>query len=181
MPYQLQGGSGTTWAVWVDTSTTGTSNITWDIWVNDVTASTTTNTTANSTPPPVQLSDAEAAEFRAVEEQRKAAAKQAQLDRVKAVKRAKKLLRSLLSPKQKRELTERQQFSMVGSEGGIYEIRQGRSGNVYRVDKEGRRDMSYCCHPREYVPDEDTMLAQKLALETDEGAFCELANASPVY
>lgn len=62
--------------------------------------------------------------------------------------------------------------------GRRYRIRLGRARNVDLVGPDGRVQRTYCCHPAEMVPNEDTMLAQLLMLRTEEEAFLSLANAS---
>lgn len=83
---------------------------------------------------------------------------------------------SLLTPKQRDEYLKVGYFTVVGSKGTIYTIQTGYSGNVYR-----RRGGSFCAHPRTNVrfdPDGfifEAMIAQKLAIETDETAFRRVA------
>lgn len=94
--------------------------------------------------------------------------------------KAKKLLIEHLSASQQKEY-EKLGFFKVEVEGVLYQIMQGRSGNVRELDKAGKPIFSYCIHPRENVPDEDTMLAQKLLLETDLPTFKRIANRSSFY
>lgn len=64
--------------------------------------------------------------------------------------------------------------------GKWYRIHRGRSGNVALLErKDGREVERYCAHPVASLPDEDTMLAQKLMLQHDRARFLELANVNP--
>ena len=94
--------------------------------------------------------------------------------RREAKARAKKLLVQHLTPEQQRSLDERGYFD-IGVAGKTYRIRQGTHGNV-RLVENGRETVSFCAQP-DGVPDEDAMLAQKFALETDEAMFLRIANA----
>ena len=94
-----------------------------------------------------------------------------------AKERAEKLLRSCLSPQQQDELERLHHFHLiVGNKR--YRINRGRSRNIQLIDETGKVVKHLCAHPREYVPDADTMLAQKLMLETDEESFLKIANHS---
>lgn len=67
-------------------------------------------------------------------------------------------------------------FSVAGSRGGRFFIRVdgGVAGNVMELDAEGNRVAFYCAYPPG-VPEGDVFLAQKLALETNEEAFIDVA------
>lgn len=60
--------------------------------------------------------------------------------------------------------------------GNRYRIEHGRAGNVFQLDKAGKKTARFCIHPDEYIPDEDTVLAQKLFLQHNEQAFLSKAN-----
>jgi hypothetical protein len=93
--------------------------------------------------------------------------------------RAEALLRSVLTAKQLRELDSRGHFHVkVGDRR--FRITRGRSHNVKEVDKQSRVLRTFCAHPIERVPDADTMLAQKLVLETRPDDFFGLANVMQV-
>lgn len=80
---------------------------------------------------------------------------------------------------QKQTLDKDRCFYLTSSSGKRYRIDRGRSQNVRLVEETtGKVVRTYCAHPVEAVPDPDTMLAQKLMLETDEAAFLRIANAS---
>jgi hypothetical protein len=51
---------------------------------------------------------------------------------------------------------------------------------VYLVDENDKPLSRYCIHPRDAVPDEDTMLMQMLMLETNEQEFLRIANRHSV-
>jgi hypothetical protein len=112
-------------------------------------------------------------------------ARQQAAERAKAAEEARakaaRLLREFLDEKQKDTLEKHKWFEVVTPKGNRYRIQHGRTGNVYRMErhKDGKQDvavMRYCIHPEEYVPDEDTMLAQMLMLKTEEDRFEQVAN-----
>lgn len=135
----------------------------------------------------------------AEEQQRRA---EALFQRVEAERRAKEeaqtrafqTLMSLLTPEQREEYRVRKHFHMRGSKGTLYRILHGSSGNVRQVlseADEGRGLHAFCAHPRMsvdartaeaagisagHLPHEDAMIAQMLALMTDEDAFLAVAN-----
>jgi len=47
--------------------------------------------------------------------------------------------------------------------------------NVYELDKKGRPFRGWCFAPKGFLPAGDVMLAQKIALETDEGGAMKVA------
>jgi hypothetical protein len=103
-------------------------------------------------------------------------------ERAKAREKAEKLLRENLSPKQLEELTQHNYFRLetVQPDGSrrFYRINRGRARNVKEITQEGIILRTLCAHPVEEVPDADTMLAQKLWLETMEEEFRQIANFS---
>lgn len=109
-------------------------------------------------------------EYRAAEEKRAR-------ERKEANDRAELLLMRHLTPEQKEDLFKRNAFVIeIGKDR--YEIRRGRSGNVRLLDQAGKERRSFCIHPEIDCPDADTMLAQKLLLETDRRRFYEIANVT---
>lgn len=92
--------------------------------------------------------------------------------------RARALLDSMLTPDQQAQL-QRDHFFVVEAPRtrNRYRIRYGTHGNVRLLDKHNREIRKYCAQPLD-VPTEDSMLAQKLMIETDEDAFLRVANAS---
>ncbi len=103
-----------------------------------------------------------------------------------AQKRAENLLHSCLSPQQAEDLQKKNCF-YVEIEGRTgrkerYRIDRGHQGNVKQVDEKGSIIRSFCVHPVG-VPVADTMLAQKLFLESSDESraeFWETANIAPV-
>lgn len=107
----------------------------------------------------------------------------AEAERANARARAQMLLRESLSEQQRMELAEKGYFHLdvlsANGERRRYRIRRGRAGNVQRVSLDGSQVLkTLCIHPRMMVPDEDTMLAQKLLLEAREEDFLAIANHS---
>jgi hypothetical protein len=164
-------------------------SVTWTVW-NDVY---TTNVSANAiisgqpfvvnqrTPEEIQVAIAEQERLRI---QAEAAAAADRKRSVQAVGRARALLDSVLSAAQRKTLQELKFFDLevLARDGAkkVYRIRQGRSGNVDLLGPDGKPIRRYCAHPSLYVPDEDTMLAQKLMLETAEEQFLATANCHVV-
>lgn len=94
-----------------------------------------------------------------------------------ARKAAKDLLTANLTPAQVKELETHKFFTVHSrTHQRTYRVRQGRAGNVLMIDGGGRIIEQICIHPTIDCPDEDTMLAQKLMLETDEDYFLKTAN-----
>jgi hypothetical protein len=120
----------------------------------------------------------ETAEHRAERQRQTAAYEQQRRDiaamRKSAAERAERLLEACLTSGQREQLQKTGWFVVYSKSGRGYQIRRGRARNVVEVNT--RR--TYCCHPVENVPDADTMLAQKLMIETQEDEFLRLANVS---
>lgn len=92
-----------------------------------------------------------------------------------AEKKAEILLRQMLTPEQKEDLTQKGCFYLhVGEKK--FRIDRGHAGNVKLVDERNEVVESYCIHPEGGIPDADAMLAQKLLLETDLETFERVAN-----
>jgi len=106
------------------------------------------------------------------------------LEQKKAREKAEALLREFLSAEQIEALEKRNAFQLesISKDGSRkrYEIQRGRQGNVFLLDQKGERVEKYCIHPFEYVPDADTMLTQKLLLESNEELFLKTANRTPL-
>lgn len=90
--------------------------------------------------------------------------------------RAKRLLLSVLSPRQREEFRENNAFIVHGSDGGVYELQLGRYHNIFRINEDGDQIEELCGAVEEAVPDEDNLVAQKLWLETNESYFRSLCN-----
>jgi hypothetical protein len=91
-----------------------------------------------------------------------------------AAERAERLLEACLTSGQREQLQKNGWFVVYSKSGRAYQIRRGRARNVVEVNT--RR--TYCCHPVDNVPDADTMLAQKLMIESQEDEFLRTANVS---
>jgi hypothetical protein len=155
--------SDTTWSAWCQASTSGS------------TVPVTYRVAAVQAQPrqPTAEEVAQAAEQARLAQEARRAAEEA---RKAAVAKAVALLREHLDESQRQEFERDRHFHVISQSGKRYRLRVGRSGNVFELDEQGREVNRYCIHPGEWVPDEDTMLAQKLLLETDEGEFRRLAN-----
>ncbi len=102
---------------------------------------------------------------------------QAFTQRRKAERRAYALLKRWLSPEQLAQLERHGYFEVRGSHGGkCYRIRRDRNMNIDELDGKGFRVAVWCFGPTGQLPLGDNMLAQKIALETDEQAALAIAN-----
>lgn len=174
--------STTTWYRWACTSTTTTATTIIDpVWVGWVTESTSTVTTTAgyyprrevrwAEPTPAELAAREAERQRMNEVQQRLCA-----EAKAAAEKATALLLSLLDARQRERYT-RDGWFIVHGKHHRYRIRRGRIGNVDVIERDGRVIHSLCAHPADSsLPDEDVMLAQKLALEANEKAFVRVAN-----
>lgn len=83
--------------------------------------------------------------------------------------RGQKLLREWLSPDQLSQYDEHQYFEAIGCHTGHhYRISLGRQLNVCQLDDDGRPLAGWCFVPAGDLVVGDVMLAQKIALETNE-------------
>lgn len=168
------------------TSVTYTTDNAWRIW-NGVHASVTGYTTTSSTDGvwhtwvninsmPRRAPRSEAEQLVRME----AIAARYEVERVtkeKAARRARALLVENLSGVQ-RECYEKNGYFDVEVAGKTYRIKQGTHGNVALVDGAGPIER-YCVQP-DGVPDEDAMLAQKLALDFAPEEFFKKANVTRI-
>ena len=91
--------------------------------------------------------------------------------------RGRRLLREWLSPQQLAQFEANGYFDVVGCETGRrYRIHYGSSANIDELDDRGRPLICYCFLPQVPLVPGDVMLAQKIALETDERAALAVAN-----
>ena len=90
--------------------------------------------------------------------------------------KAEALLRATLDKKQNEDLDQKGWFLVDGKSGKRYRIERGRSGNVRLLNSDGSVRSRHCAHPQICCPDADTMLTQKLMLETDDQEFLRIAN-----
>jgi hypothetical protein len=91
--------------------------------------------------------------------------------------RGRKLLREWLSPEQLAQYDAHNYFEVTGCHTGKrYRIRHGMGANVFELDDAGRPRAGWCFVPKDYLVAGDVMLAQKIALETDERGTLAVAN-----
>jgi hypothetical protein len=92
------------------------------------------------------------------------------------------LLREWLSCEQKAQFDASMFFDVIGCDSGkLYRIQYGGiATNVHEIDDTGRPIMGWCFVPSGHLVSGDVMLAQKIALETDERAALAVANRFPV-
>jgi hypothetical protein len=87
------------------------------------------------------------------------------------------LLREWLSPEQRAQVDASRCFDVVGCDTGRrYRIRHGTATNVQEIDDAGRPVVGWCFVPSGDLVAGDVMLAQKIALETNERAALAVAN-----
>src|SRR5260370_41950117 len=79
------------------------------------------------------------------------------------------LLKEWLSPEQLAQYDANSYFEVTGCHSGTrYRIHHGTAMNIYELDREGRARAGWCFIPKACLVAGDVMLAQKIALETDE-------------
>jgi hypothetical protein len=82
-----------------------------------------------------------------------------------------------LSPEQVAQYGAKSYFEVTGCHSGKpYRISRGTWMNIYELDGAGRPSVGWCFGPEGYLVAGDVMLAQKIALETDERGALALAN-----
>jgi hypothetical protein len=87
------------------------------------------------------------------------------------------LLREWLSPEQLAQYHAKGYFDVIGCDSGKrYRIHHGTSMNVQEIDDAGRPRVGWCFMPNTCLVAGDVMLAQKIALETDELGALAVAN-----
>jgi hypothetical protein len=87
------------------------------------------------------------------------------------------LLREWLSPMQRAQFDALKSFDVVGCDSGRrYRIHYGRVTNVHEIDDAGQPVTGWCFVPSKHLVAGDVMLAQKIALETNERATLAVAN-----
>ena len=91
-----------------------------------------------------------------------------------------RLLSEWLSPEQLAQYHARNYFDVTGCHSGKrYRIRHGTATNIYELDSAGRPRVGWCFIPKNHLVAGDVMLAQKIALETDESAALRVAKKFP--
>lgn len=163
--YWNQGTANTTYA------TTITADSTWSFWVDY-------SGTNYAEPAPLTEEQIEARRVAQAEREARDAERRAEQEIIRA--RARELLESLLDRKQKAELRKDGHFHVHTKDGErTYRLQPGHPPRRVK-DEDGRR-FSYCIHPLEQFPAEDTTAALKLLIEADEDEFLRIANATPVH
>jgi hypothetical protein len=90
--------------------------------------------------------------------------------------RGRRLLREWLSREQLAQYGAHNYFEVRGSHSGKrYRIYHGTQTNIYELDHAGRRQAGWCFVPKDCLVAGDVILAQKIALETDERGALEVA------
>jgi hypothetical protein len=86
------------------------------------------------------------------------------------------LLREWLSLQQREQFDYYNFFEVIGCDSGkSYRIQHGVSTNVIELDRDGRPRTGWCFVPEGNLVAGDVMLAQKIALETDERGALAIA------
>lgn len=190
------------WDDWVSTGITTSSNTNtdwvWDRWhrtYNTIRYSTNSTGTGTGTstsgyeydpaPPPPSAEELERRRRAAAQTRlrqmwerwkREAASYWWRRDRDEAEWRAETLLFECLSDGQRIQYLADKYFTVHTAMGNVYKIEYGNVGNVFLINGDGVSIQKYCIHLVNDEPIPDTMLAQKLLLETDEEQFLSVAN-----
>ena len=91
--------------------------------------------------------------------------------------RSLELLKEWLSPEQFAQYDTKNYFEVTGCHSGKrYRISHGTSMNIHELDGAGCPCVGWCFAPKGYLVAGDVMLAQKIALETDERGALNVAN-----
>jgi hypothetical protein len=101
--------------------------------------------------------------------------------RNKNERRGLRLLQNWLSPAQRQQFEKFRYFDVLGSTSGrLYRIYDTPNPpNVYEISGLGRQKKGFCFAPVGSLVKGDVMLAQKIALETDEQSALAVANIIP--
>jgi hypothetical protein len=87
------------------------------------------------------------------------------------------LLREWLSQEQLAQYDAHRYFEVIGCHTGKrYRIYYGNGANIIELDDSARPKTGWCFVPRDHLVAGDVMLAQKIALETDERSALAVAN-----
>jgi len=99
----------------------------------------------------------------------------------KSEARGLRLLRHWLSPSQRAQFDDLGYFEVVGCDSGRrYRIYCGSAMNVYEMDHAGCLNLGRCFMPAGNLVAGDVMLAQKIALETNECGALAVAKGFPL-
>jgi hypothetical protein len=94
--------------------------------------------------------------------------------------RGRRLLEQWLSPAQLEQYRRYHYFEVIGCHSGRrYRIRQGRQMNIDELDGRNKSTAVWCFLPQGRLPISDVMLAQKIALESDERNTLTIAHKNP--
>ena len=95
---------------------------------------------------------------------------------LEANRRANELLHSVLTSEQYRQLTRNGYLDIPSPRdpGCVYRV--PRAQGLVGVIEQGRRKMSLCLQPLEWVPDADMVVMHKLMIEADEETYLQTAN-----
>ena len=86
------------------------------------------------------------------------------------------LLREWLSADQLAQFDAYRYFDVIGCQTGKrYRIRYGTATNIFELDDKGHTRVGWCFVPKGSLVPGDVMLAQKIALETDEWSALAVA------
>ena len=89
-----------------------------------------------------------------------------------------RLLRNWLSSEQRAQFDANRYFDVIGCDSGSrYRIHYGAMSNVHEIDAAGCPRVGWCFVPVGYLVAGDVMLAQKIALETNEFGALAVANS----
>lgn len=92
------------------------------------------------------------------------------------------LLKEWLSPEQRAQFDASKSFDVIGCDSRKrYRIRYGTGTNIIEIGAAGEQVMGWCFVPSGSLVAGDVMLAQKIALETDEHAALAVANRFSVH
>ena len=164
------------WATWVDsTSTSATTETIWVQWSSGTSGNGSVTYADDSYSAPPETEEQQQARLER-QRQRQEELEVARLQREAAARKAKELLREILDAKQREQFDKTEWFFVIGQSGKRYRVRHGWAGNIDEVTEDDMVVASYCIHPQSRVPIEDSMLVQKLMLETDEDRFVKIAN-----
>jgi hypothetical protein len=88
-----------------------------------------------------------------------------------------RLLRNWLTPQQRAQFDAKRYFDVVGCDSGkLYRIHYGAVCNVHEIEADGCTGPGWCFAPAGDLVAGDIMLAQKIALETNETGTLAIAN-----
>lgn len=94
---------------------------------------------------------------------------------LRSEQKARSLLHRYLTKGQRLELRKTNAFTMTGKDGRTYKLRLGSCANI-ETEHEGHKYV-LCVIAKEWIPNYDTLLAQKVMLETEPEVFLRMAKA----